>query len=222
MTEGHSPNASMLDRCVQPYIMTYTLQYHGDVLERTHFDFIQNYFPTYEKVWAKYIGNNGLNIKADILGFSNERNEGRQKFSEHSYTILVSFISLKQIIDSLDAFKSLNSKDAKDILRIHDTLLLFFSNLGRINDNLIEAGKHFAVNAITQSLAELYHKRHIIVHGSIIPIIFHESGDLYIPHLSKSSSDTIGWNHKEHNWNDITLLRSETIEISLSDLFFIR
>lgn len=79
--------------------LEYNLKHHGDHLERSYADFIGCYFKTYEAVWKIFIGNKGNDTKADIQGYSLDKDIKRQNFSEHTYTILQSVILLHRLIE---------------------------------------------------------------------------------------------------------------------------
>ncbi|MBX9893176.1 MAG: hypothetical protein K2Y12_12710 [Chitinophagaceae bacterium] len=201
--------------------MEYNLQYHGDHLERSYFDFIQTYFKTYEAVWKIFIGNKGDDTKADIEGYSTEKNIQRQKFSEHTYTILQSLILLKRLIDK-GAYSRSILNTTEDILDLQDNLLLFFTHLGRITNNVEEASALLGLKETETSnlLKEFYHKRHILVHGKMLPIIFKSEGEILIPVLSKNGTDLTGWYHKEHSWLDIVSLPTLEVGQTASKLFW--
>ena len=137
-------------------------------LEREYADFILTYFKTYEDTWKLYIGNKGNDIKSNIAGYSNDREEKRQIFSEHTYTILQSLILLKRLIDK-DIFTKTTFNNVTERLDLQDNLLLFFTHLGRIKDNVEEASTcllSIDVKQTTSLLDEFYHKRHTLVHGN--------------------------------------------------------
>jgi len=76
------------------------------------------------------------------------------------------------------------------------------------------------VKQTTTLLDEFYHKRHILVHGKTLPIIFKASGEILLPVLSKNGIDISGWNHKQHAWGDVVSLPTEPIEIAVSQLYW--
>lgn len=200
----------------------YNLKEHGDALEKEYADFILTYFKTYEETWKLYIGNKGNDTKSDITGYSNDREEKRQKFSEHTYTILQSLILLNRLIDK-DIFTNTAFESVTARLDLQDNLLLFFTHLGRIRDNIKEASTcilNVGVKLTTSLLDEFYHKRHILVHGKTLPIIFKSSGEILLPVLSKNGIDISGWNHKEHAWGDVVSLPIESIQTTVSQLYW--
>ena len=115
--------------------MEYNLKEHGDPLEKSYEEFICTYFKTYESIWKIFVGNKGNNIKADIVGFSEEKDAKRQQFWEHTYTVMQSVILLTRLINK-GIFSNKISNTIEDILDLQDNLLLFFTHLGRINDNI--------------------------------------------------------------------------------------
>jgi hypothetical protein len=201
--------------------MEYNLQNHGDHLERSYADFIQTYFRTYEAVWKIFIGNKGNDIKADIEDYPLDKNIKRQNFSEHTYTVLQSVILLHRLIEK-GAFNNSISNTTENILDLQDNLLLFFTHLGRIMNNIEDASSLLDLKEAETSdlLKEFYHKRHILVHGKMLPIIFKETGEILLPVLSKNGTDITGWYHKEHSWQDIVLLPTLEANQTATTLFW--
>jgi hypothetical protein len=102
-------------------------------------------------------------------------------------------------------------------------MMLFFSHLGRIHDNVEAAAMclvAFDVNEVTGQLDEFYHQRHIFVHGKIMPLKFHVDGTVEMPVLSRYNDDPKGWNHKLRNWPDVLKMKMEKITETLTKLFW--
>lgn len=202
--------------------MEYSLQTHGDPLEQKYSEFVQKHFRTYELVWKLYIGNKGNDTRADIENYPKEREEKRQKFSEHTYTILQSLISLHRLIDR-EVFEKGFISSIEELLDLQDNLILFFSCLGRIRDNIQEASRcllNIDENETTALLDEFYHKRHLVVHGKMIPIILNSNGEISLPILSKSTVDVTGWYHKINSWQDVSQFSTETIGNTTQKLYW--
>jgi hypothetical protein len=201
--------------------MKYLLKNHGDALEKSYASFINDYFNIYELVWQNYIGNDGNNLIATITGYDSERNKKRKEFSEHTYTILQSIILLNRLVENYER-RDKSIKTIQDILDFQDLLMLFFGHVGRINDNLCDAElclvNKFSKDS-TASLNTIYHKRHLLIHGKTLPFIFDEMGDVLIPVLGTDTNDRSGWYHKTNSWDDINYLKSETIEITIKDIY---
>lgn len=201
--------------------MEYNLKEHGDHLERNYSDFIRKYFNNYEDVWKIFIGNKGNDTKAEIVGISIDLDTKRQNFSEHTYTILQSLILIHRLIEKREFTKTI-SNTTEDILDLQNNLLLFFTHLGRINDN-VESVTHIIdlkSSETTELLKEFYHQRHILVHGKMVPIIFKQNGEILLPELSKNGTDITGWYHKEHSWKDINKLPKSELEQTATKLYF--
>lgn len=201
--------------------MEYNLKDYGDHIEKAYVDFIQKDFKTYENVWKLFIGNNGNHKMAGIPNYPKERNFKRQKFSEHTYTILQSTILLQRLIKK-PIFNNQKVNTIEDFLNFQDDLLLFFTHLGRIRDNVKDATRcllNLSETETTSKLDEFYHKRHILVHGITLPIKIKTDGEILIPVLSRNSADTVGWYNKEHSWQDIMDLETESIYITIQLLY---
>lgn len=201
--------------------MKYTLKNNGDSLEKAYEKFLNDNFKTYELVWQNYIGNDGNNSIASIPGYDSERNKKRKEFSQHTYTILQSIILIKRLVENYEG-RDKSIKTIEDILDFQDLLMLFFGHVGRINDNLYDA-ELCLINRFSKDsnaiLNTIYHKRHLLIHGKTLPFIFDETGNVLIPVLGTDTNDRSGWYHKQNSWNDINYLKSETIEITIKDIY---
>ena len=187
--------------------MTFNVKDHGDSLEKEFSTFIQTEFPTYEAVWKLYIGNRGNDNKALITGYSSNRDEMRQKFSEHTYTIFQSLISIRRLIIN-EAFKKGEIKDVSHNLDLQDSIVLFFAYLGRIKDNLQDAAScllNCNSDEIGSKFGDFYSKRNIVLHGKMLPIAYRPNGDIIIPALGENT-DRLKWHDKTGVWDSITFL----------------
>src|SRR5437868_9070871 len=54
----------------------------------------------------------------------------------------------------------------------------------------------------------------------MIPIIFKSSGEILLPVLSRTGVDVAGWNHKEQNWADISNMNTESLETTVTQLYW--
>lgn len=200
----------------------YTLQEHGDAMEKAHAEWIIAHFKPYQDVWSIYIGNKGNDTKADILGYPTCRNRKRQEFSEYTYTVLQSVILLNRLYTN-KLFVAKGRLSLKEFLDLQDALLLFFTHLGRIRDNIKHAAECLLLidsNKVTNILDEFYHKRHLFVHGKTIPIRLKSNGEPVLPILSSDGLDSTGWNHKNNMWDDTAQLETQTIEVTVMQLFW--
>ncbi len=199
----------------------FNIKEHGDQLEREYADFLQKHFKTYVATWKLYIGNRGDNTKSKIADYPSERDEKRQQFSENTYTILQSLILISRLIEK-DVFSKNTIRSLTEKLDLQDNLMLYFTHIGRIRDNVVGATKcllDINVNKVESQLEDFFYKRHIFVHGKTIPIIFKTNGEIYLPVLSKDNNDKSGWNLRESNWNDVKWLPKEELHVTTSQLY---
>jgi hypothetical protein len=68
-------------------------------------------------------------------------------------------------------------------------------------------------------LDELYHKRHLLVHGKVIPIII-ENSVVSLPKLSTTTVDISGWYHKLNSWEDVRKFKSESVGKTIDVLYW--
>ena len=200
----------------------YNLKEHGDILEKTYSGFITEQFVSYQNVWKLYIGNVGNDTKASIPNYPIDRDEKRQAFSEHTYTILQSVILMKRLLDK-SSFENIGNQDFDQKMALQNDILVFFAHLGRIRDNTLAAGNcllNINIKALDERFSEFYHQRHIPIHGRILPIVYKENGEIEMPVLSKKDEDPAGWNHKVNNWPDILSMPIKNLNETTTQLFW--
>jgi hypothetical protein len=190
--------------------MKYNVSDHGDILEVESCEFIRSNIPYYESVWQTYIGNKGNAIKADIPDYPFE--EKRQRFSEHTYTVLESSYILYKINDNKIFEKEINS--FQDYFEFNNAFISFFAHIGRCNDNLLEASialgmSEGEVKKVRERLREIYVARNIIIHGKKIPFSLDEMGLIKIPMINTTDEKSAGWNDKISKWADAPSMKNK-------------
>lgn len=161
-------------------------------------------------MWKSYIGNKGNATKADIPNYAFD--EKRQKFSEHTYTVLESSYFLHKIIDSKIFENEITT--FQNYFEFNNAFISFFTHLGRCNDNLLEASialgiTQSEVDKIRERLREIYVARNIIIHGKKIPFTVDEMGLIKIPIINTSDEKSAGWNDKVSKWADAPGMKNE-------------
>lgn len=202
---------------------TYIIKDHGDPLEKEAAEFIKNKFPYYAEVWRLFIGHKGDGTKAEMPGYSSP--DKRDRFSEHTYTILESAYVIDEIIQSKTFEHPIIN--FKDYLEFNKSFILFFAYLGRIKDNL-ERASTVMMNAhqgkeIKAKLDGFYQARNVVLHGRKLPFSLDEFGIIKIPALFRGIGRNIAiWGDKENTWPDYVKFQDElaadTVEILFKEL----
>lgn len=164
--------------------MTYTIQEHGDILEKNATKLISTRFPFYEKVWQIYIGNKGNESMASIPNYPNETR--RKDFAENSYTVLESAFIIEQILQTRIFEDPVKTFDR--YIEFNKAFITVFALLGRMRDTAVKASYSLKYNngEFITSLRKFYEARSIIIHGKKVPLRFDEIGLLKIPILKTS------------------------------------
>jgi hypothetical protein len=178
--------------------MEYKLVIHGDVLEKEASDFVKNHFQNYEEIWKLYIGNKGDQTKALISNYTNDLK--RQKFWEHCYTVLESAFLSFNIVKS-NVFSN-TIKNFSEYEEFNKNFIAFFSHIGKINDNIINAGQVLGIEINETELKNFYSARNISIHGKVIPFFQDEFGLIKFPIFYTSSSTSFGWTVKSKTWDE--------------------
>lgn len=189
--------------------MAYSLDQHGDYLEREMAIWIRHNIPYYESIWSIFIGHRGNGLMAEMPYYPNP--DSRVKFAEHSYTVLQSAVIIDTIIKS-EVFnqphKSLNS-----VIDFHKNFITFYALIGRIKDCLVKLASPFMnTKKIEEELKVFYNQRNIVLHGKSIPLIQDEIGLIRIPNLNF-------WDDKTTKWSDVQDVNQLFVSENNEDVF---
>ncbi len=185
--------------------MTYTLRINGDSLEKEAADFVETNLPNYEILWKAYIGNDGTNTMAKMVGISDGLQEKRKLFSQHHYTILESLYFMHLLAE--DERNSNGVSSFNEYRMTVNNLIAFFAYTGRLRDNM---GKCFVLlqdsakqKDSEDKLNEFYYQRHVVVHGAKIPFRIDELNLFQIPQIRRDKSSYLGFDQSE-DWNKMS------------------
>lgn len=170
----------------------------GDLIERTFAEEIRMYLPCYEKLWGRFIGNNGGNKACQIHGERNEQLAFRVNLSELTYSLLHNALAIRRIQNEMDV----------DLLNQDTSSTGYFERRKVFNLINVECGKIYNhienlmkipnapsslqnLKTLLSSLSEMYSIRHISLHGKELPY-FVTDGQVHLPYFDANS----GWNHK--------------------------
>lgn len=197
--------------------MTYSVQSHGDIIEKAAAKLIAEKFPYYELVWQSFIGNKGNNTLADMPGYPNEQK--RKNFAENSYTVLESIFLIDQIVKSKVFEKTLTNFD--EYIEFNKSFITVFALLGRMHDTVIKASDilKYDNKAFIDSIHRFYEARNIVMHGKKIPLHFDELGLLKIPFLKTAVIAGTAWDDKHSLWNEAETMSTEYVVDSVTRFF---
>jgi hypothetical protein len=199
------------------FFMVYSVQSHGDIIERAAEKLIAEKFPNYELVWQTYIGNKGNNTMADLPGYPNEQK--RKGFAENSYTVLESIFIIAEILKSKIFEKPLTQFG--DYIEFNKAFITVFALLGRMHDTVIKASDILKYNnkGFKISIHGFYEARNIIIHGKKIPLHFDELGLLKIPSLKTEFIDGTAWDDKRSFWKEAETMKTEYVIDTITKFF---
>lgn len=155
----------------------------GDKLERTYSNWISENFPNYGYLWSKYFGNNGVNQLLPVANETPDESEKRMSFSEHSYTIFESIISLSIVEKKVTNLQeNVSSLEVEEYLELNNQFLLMYAQIGKVWDNIISMREiyKFLEPIDTSELHKFWRDRQPPIHGAKSPQRI-EDGVLQIP-----------------------------------------
>jgi hypothetical protein len=198
--------------------MTYTIQEHGDILEKKAAKLISTRFPFYERVWQTYIGNRGNESMASIPEYPNDIK--RKDFAENSYTVLESAYMIERLLDTRIFENPISSFEG--YIEFNTAFITVFALLGRMHDTAVKASYSLKYNnqEFQTSIKKFYEARSIIIHGKKVPLRFDEIGLLKIPILKTSFINGEAWDDKTSLWVEAENIDSEYVEDKLSNFFY--
>ena len=183
--------------------MTLKLE-QGDAFERRNADWIRATLPSYEPVWAAFIGKtqSGPAKPLEMPGLPPELERSREEFYQAHYSFARKLLLLtklsKEIVDSIGDVRTYEQfEDAEDrLFRFGSYLGFIFDMFQRMDTALKPLG------SICEDLRVFYNQRHHIIHTPQVPHKIDADGLLKIPRIASEKGVDGQW-HKSSVWSDI-------------------
>lgn len=182
-------------------------------------DWIRTNLPEYEHVWSTYIGHDGHGHPLKIVGFAipSPQEMEREAFYQAHYTLLVSLITLRDIIGSIDDQQAY-VPDPRAYLLIQRELISFLANVGRARDMFKKMDTALGFKgAVWSKFQDLYQNRCSFLHGTL-PAQQLDDGILKIPALAGTAKTSDKWND-ESKWSDAPRLKFDVAPAQLTTIY---
>jgi hypothetical protein len=192
---------------------------NGDDIERSEVDWIRINLPEYEHIWSAYIGHDGRGSPLKIVGFATLSPEemDREAFYQAHYTLLVSLITLRDIIATIDGQQAY-VPDPRAYLMIQRELVGFLANVGRARDMFKKMDTALGLTgAVWQKFQDLYQNRCSFLHGTL-PSQQLDDGILKLPDLAGTNKTPDKW-HDESRWSDAGKLKFDVAPVQLTAIY---
>jgi len=172
------------------------LKSDGDFLEQHVADQVQKTIPSYARIWAEYVGNDGRENALPMLEANEVARQSRSKYWQRLYTVLESLALCWDIEEELHRFKEI--KNFKHYTHNLNLWMAFYSHLGRIHDMVKAIAGELNKSELLRPFDEYWKERHIILHGPKVPMKWVYK-TLAIPPLGEKPKH---WNDKMV-WSDL-------------------
>ena len=143
---------------------------YGDLLEKHFADKIELHIPSYARIWAEYIGNDGIARALSMQGATESAVKSRQKNWQLIYTLFESLAFCWDIQESLSHTQKIDH--AKSYVQYLNLWMAFYAHLGRIRDMVkdIALSGELKKPELIKPLEEYWKQRHIVLHGPKVPL----------------------------------------------------
>lgn len=185
----------------------YTLEDHGDWLEKRACIFIGQKLPDYEKIWKIFIGHDGNGVIAKMNGEDEKIKFLRVNFSQYHYTVMESIYFVNLIIQDLIS-KKFKATTFSEYFNIINQMMSIEAYSGRLRDNLIDCfitikgiKKKEALKYISD-LADFYTQRNILLHGRKMPYALDKDKCFMIPTIRVVSQNIKMW-ERDSPWDSV-------------------
>jgi hypothetical protein len=198
--------------------MTFTLDMHGDPLERAFATIIAAYTPSYQKIWAQIVGNDGHSQLPVIAGLGAADTLLRAHSSQCLYSVLESTVGADLVVQDVSKFAPIDlaSEDGPTAyLRLGTLWLGFWAHVGRIRDLVITLGELWGLPDLGSSLNEYYQRRNVAMHAAGVPGWFIEGALAVLP-LEGATPDWQTWG-ASRLWCDADVRHAELITDYLAE-----
>ncbi len=163
---------------------------YGDILERHFVEEIQQRIPSYARIWAEYIGNDGTAHALPMEGVKDEITKSRQNYWQCIYTLFESLAFSWNIERELAATERIEY--AEHYIQYLNLWMSFYAHLGRIHDMVEDvACAELKRKDLLKPFEEYWQARHIVLHGRKVPLK-NINGVVAIPDLGEG----------DRHWND--------------------
>jgi len=144
------------------------LKSDGDFLEQCVADQVREVIPSYARIWAEYVGNDGNANALPMVGASEAAEKSRTRCWQRLYTILESLSLCWDIEEELHRLQEI--KNFKIYAHNLNLWMAFYSNLGRIYDMLKGFEGELNKPELLKPFDEYWKERHIVLHGPKVPM----------------------------------------------------
>lgn len=183
--------------------MTLKLE-QGDAFEHRNADWIRATLPSYELVWAAFIGKkqSGPAKPLEMPGLTPELERARENFYQAHYSFARKLLLLtrlsKELVDSMGEVRTYEQFEETE-----DRLFRYGSYLGFIYDMFERMETALKpLEGFCEEMRSFYNQRHHIIHTPQIPHTMDANGILMIPRIASEKGVDGQW-HKSSVWSDI-------------------
>jgi len=143
----------------------------GDLIERENASWIRDNMPVYEKIWQRYIGNDGRGQPLKIQGLESGVQVRREKFYQAHYSMMVAFLQLRNICNeykvSLGQVKEENF--VTEYLRVLRDVMTFMCFLGCVRDMMVRIDSALQLHDhVAKRFQTFYEQRNNYLHSAIL------------------------------------------------------
>ena len=144
------------------------IENHGDLLERHYSSLIQERIPSYARMWADYIGNDGASRALPVPNANESFLRTRDKYWERLYTLFESLALSWRIEEEVQQIE--DARRPQEYMRNLNLWLGFYAHQGRIHDMVKTVAGDLSRPELLRPLEEYWKQRNIVLHGPKVPL----------------------------------------------------
>jgi len=172
------------------------LKSYGDLVEQHYADRINAAIPSYAKIWAEYVGNDGTAHALPMPNADEQTVTSRDKYAERAYTLLESLALCWTIKDQL---RNIEAVDNPEIyLQNLNLWMAYHAHIGRIYDMVQYIADDLKRPRLLTPFKEYWEERNIVLHSHKVPLMFVENV-LAVPALGEKPGH---W-HRKMLWHEL-------------------
>ena len=140
----------------------------GDPLEKHFAEKIKQRIPSYAKIWAEYIGNDGAANALPMQSAKQDVLDSRDEYWQRFYTLFESLAFCWNIEAELALTQKIGG--IENYIRYLNLWMVFYAHLGRIHDMVEKIAGKLKRPDLVKRFEEYWKQRHIVLHGPKIPL----------------------------------------------------
>ena len=171
----------------------------GDLIERENASWIRDNMPVYEKIWQRYLGNDGRGQPVKVQGLESSVQVRREKFYQAHYSMMVALLQLRDIRDEFQvSLGQVNQANfVAEYMRVSRDVTAFMCFIGCVRDMMVRIDSSLQLHGdVATRFQSFYEQRNNYLHSAILSHRIDDDGLLSMAVPAGNTESNSDWYSK--------------------------